>query len=97
MLQPVGDHILVKPVVEREVTKSGIVLPTNAQEKPQYGEVVAVGHGKYQHGTLVSFKDMGIEVGKTVMFSKYSPTEIKIDGVEYFILESESVLGIVTK
>lgn len=97
MLQPIGDHILVKPLDSEEMTKGGILLPESAKEKPQSGVVVAVGHGKYYGEHLVSFKDMGIEEGSVVMFSKYGPTEIKIDATEYFILESHDVLGVVTK
>lgn len=95
MLKPIGDHILVKPTAQEETTKAGIVLPGNAQEKPQEGEVIAVGQGKYHHDKLISFKELGIEVGHTVMFSKYGPTEIKIDGVEYYILESHDILGVI--
>ena len=97
MLKPIGDHILVKPAGAEEVTKAGIVLPGSAQEKPQQGEVVAVGHGKYQGGTLVSFDDMGIKKGDTVMFTKYGPTEIKIDNEDFFILESHDILGVISK
>jgi chaperonin GroES len=97
MLQPVGDHILVKPHSQEETTKGGIVLPGSAQEKPQTGEVVAVGQGKYIGEKLVSFKEMGIEKGTSIMFSKYGPTEIKMDGTEYYILESHDILGIVKK
>ena len=97
MLKPIGDHILVKPSSQEETTKGGIVLPGSAQEKPQQGEVVAVGHGNYHGDTLVSFEDMGIKVGTTVMFTKYGPTEIKVDGTEYFILESHDILGVVEK
>ena len=95
MLKPIGDHVLVKPAGKEETTKAGIVLPGSAQEKPQQGEVVAVGHGKYYDDTLVSFKEMGIEVGMTVMFTKYGPTEIKIDDQEYYILESHDILGVI--
>lgn len=97
MLKPIGDHILVTPSAQEETTKAGIVLPGNAKEKPQEGKVIAVGQGKYHHGQLVSFKEMGIEVGQTVMFSKYGPTEVKIDGDEYYILESGDVLGVIGK
>lgn len=97
MLKPIGDHILVKPHSQEETTKGGIVLPGSAQEKPQTGEVIAVGHGKYYSDELVSFKDMGIEKGVTVMFSKYGPTEITLDGTDYYILETHDILGIVIK
>ena len=95
MLQPIGDHILVKPLAKEEVTKSGIVLPDSAQQKPQEGTVLAVGTGKYVNDKLVSHKDMGIEVGQVVMYSKYGPTEIKIGDEEYYILESNDILGVV--
>ena len=97
MLSPIGDHVLVKPVSENEVTKSGIVLPETAKEKPQQGEVVAVGHGKYIDGKLVSFKDMGVEVGQIIMFTKYGPTEVKLSGEDFFILESGDILGVIKK
>lgn len=97
MLKPIGDHILVMPLPLEEVTKSGIVLPETSKEKPQQGTVVEVGSGKYVGEKLVSFDEMGISRGDLVMFSKYGPTEIKIDGVEYYILDSNDVLGVLTK
>ena len=97
MLRPIGDHILVKPLSKEEVTKAGIVLPDSAQEKPQEGTVLAVGTGKYVDDTLVSFKEMGVEVGQVVMFTKYGPTEVKIDGEDLIILESNDILGVVEK
>jgi chaperonin GroES len=95
MLKPIGDHILVQPVAREETTASGIVIPDTAKEKPQQGVVIAVGSGKYVEGTLVSFKDMGIETGMTVMFTKYGPTEVKIGDIEYYILESHDILGVI--
>jgi len=97
MLRPIGDHILVKPLEKEEVTKSGIVLPDSAQQKPQEGTVLAVGHGKYIDGKLVTFADMGVKEGQIVMFTKYGPTEIKIDNEEYYILDSNDILGVVEK
>lgn len=97
MLRPIGDHVLVKPSSKEEVTKSGIVLPDTAQQKPHEGEVLAVGSGKYTDGTLVSFADMGIKVGDVVMFTKYGPTEIEVDGEELYILESHDLLGVIEK
>lgn len=95
MLRPIGDHILVRPLNKEEVTKAGIVLPDSAQEKPQEGTVLSVGTGKYVDDTLISFKEMGIEVGQVVMFTKYGPTEVKIDGEDLYILESNDVLGVI--
>lgn len=86
---------MVKPLSKEEKTKSGLFLPDSAQEKPQQGKVVAVGAGKYVGDKLVSFKDMGIEVGQTVMFTKYGPTEVKLDDEEYYILDTNDVLGVV--
>lgn len=96
MLKPIGDHILVKPLDKEEVTKAGIVLPDTVQQKPQQGTVLAVGTGKYMDDTLVTHKELGIEVGQVIMFSKYGPTEIEIDGEEYYILESNDILGVVS-
>jgi chaperonin GroES len=95
MLKPIGDHILVEPVTKEEMTKSGLYLPDSAQEKPQQGKVLAVGSGKYVDDTLVSFADMGLAVGHTVMFTKYGPTEVKLDEKTYYILQSGDILGIV--
>lgn len=94
MLRPVGDHLLVKPSEMEEMTKSGIMIAASAQQKPQEGTVLAVGTGKFIDGRLVSFEEMGVKIGDVVMFSKYGPTEVKIDGVEYFILDSGDVLGV---
>lgn len=73
------------------------MLPGSAQEKPQTGEVIAVGHGKYYGDELVTFDKMGLKKGVTVMFSKYGPTEIKLDGTEYYVLETHDIIGIITK
>jgi chaperonin GroES len=97
MLQPVGDRILVKPLDNQEVTKGGIVLPDSAKEKPQTGTVVAVGTGKFHGEKLETFKEMGIEKGATIMFSKYGPTEIKIGNEDYYVIESHDVLGVISK
>jgi chaperonin GroES len=92
-LKPIHDHIVVKPITEDEITKSGIVLPdTIDKEKPEKGEVVAVGNGKLlDNGQLAA---MSVKVGDKVMFKKYSPDEIKVDGVEYLIISESDILGI---
>ena len=97
MLRPIGDRVLVKPLSKEEVTKSGIVLPDSAQQKPQEGTVLALGSGKFVDGKLVSFKEMGVEVGDVVMFTKYGPTEVKVEGEDLYILDSGDILGIVEK
>lgn len=92
-LKPLGDHVIVKPIVENEVTKSGIVLPdTIDKEKPEKGEVVAVGGGKLlDNGQKAA---LTVKVGDKVMFKKYSPDEVKIDGVEYLIISEGDILAI---
>jgi len=92
-LKPLGDHVIVKPIAENEITKSGIVLPeTVDKEKPEKGEVVAVGSGKLlDNGQLAK---MSVKIGDKVMFKKYSPDEIKVDGVEYLIISESDILGI---
>jgi chaperonin GroES len=93
-LKPLGDRIVVKPIEKEEKTKSGIVLPDTAKEKPQEGEVVAVGPGKYEKGERVP---MEVKVGDRVIYSKYGGTEVKIEGEEYLILSQSEVLAIVGK
>ncbi len=90
--QPLGDRVLVRPLKTEEVTKSGFVLPESAKEKPQEGEIIAVGTGKYVADKLVPLE---VQVGQKVMFSKYGPTEIKVDGEELFVISESDILGIV--
>ncbi len=92
-LKPIHDHLVVKPITENEMTKSGIVLPdTVDKEKPEKGEVIAVGEGKLlDNGQRAA---MSVKVGDKVMFKKYSPDEIKVDGVEYLIITEGDILGI---
>ena len=97
MLRPIGDRVLVKPLSKEEVTKAGILLPDSAQEKPQEGTVLSVGTGKFVDGKLITFKELGVSVGDVVMFTKYGPTEIKIEGEDLYVLDSGDILGIVTK
>ncbi len=93
-LKPLGDKIVVKPIEKEEKTKSGIVLPDTAKEKPQEGEVVAVGPGKVEKGERVP---MEVKVGDRVIYSKYGGTEVKVEGEEYLILSQSEVLAIVEK
>ncbi len=92
-LKPLGDHVIVKPITEDEVTKAGIVLPdTVDKEKPEKGEVMAIGPGKLlDNGQLA---EMTVKVGDKVMFKKYSPDEIKIEEEEYLIISEGDILGI---
>ncbi len=89
---PIGDRIVVKIEENEERTKSGIVLPDTAKEKPQKGKVVAVGSGRLlDNGKKV---ELEVKVGDTVIFSKYAGTEIKLDGEKYLILSESDVLAI---
>ena len=90
-IKPLGDYVVVKAVTE-EVTKSGIVLPdTITKERPEKGEVVAMGEGKMlENGTRQA---MSIKVGDKVMFKKYSPDTIKVDGEEYLIIREGDVIA----
>ena len=93
-VRPLADRVLVKPLEREEMTKSGIVLPDTAKEKPQEGEVVAVGPGRFndQTGARVA---LDVAVGDRVMYSKYSGNEFKIDDVEYLVLEERNILAVV--
>ena len=90
--RPLHDRILIKRIEEKETAKGGIIIPDTAKEKPQEGEVVAVGSGKKnEDGKVVS---LDVKAGDRILFGKYSGTEIKIDNEEYLILREEEVLGI---
>lgn len=90
-LHPLGDHVIVKPVAEDKMTKSGIVLPDTAEkEELEHGEVLAVGPGKYDDGTLVP---MSVKVGDKVILKKYGPDKVKIDGTEYLVAEEGDIIA----
>jgi chaperonin GroES len=92
-IQPLGDRVLVKPLSRETVTASGIVLPETAKEKPQKGEVLAVGPGKVMdNGKRVTPE---VQVGQQVLFAKYAGTEVKMDGQEYLILRDTDIMGVV--
>jgi chaperonin GroES len=91
-IRPLYDRIVVKRIEEQETTRNGIIIPDSAKEKPQEGEVLAVGHGKrLEDGTLVA---LDVKVGDRVLFGKYSGTETKVVGTEYLIMREDDVLGI---
>jgi chaperonin GroES len=95
MLKPLADRIIVKATTAEEVTKGGIVLPDTAKEKPQEGEVIAVGPGRILDSGKVAAMD--VKVGDKVVYSKYGGTEIKLNGDEFVVLRQDDVLGIVEK
>lgn len=91
-LKPLGDKVILKEIKAEEVTKSGIVLPNSAQEKPQEAEVVAVGTGSLADGKNVT---MEVEVGHRVIYSKYSGTDVKMDGETFKIVKMSDIIAIV--
>lgn len=94
-LEPLEDRIIVRPLDEDvSKTASGIIIPDTAKEKPQEGEVVAVGPGRTEDGTIVP---MTLKVGDKVIYSKYGGTEVKVDGDEYLVLNARDVLAKVAK
>jgi chaperonin GroES len=92
-LRPLHDRILIKRIEEKEAVKGGIIIPDTAKEKPQEGEVIAVGNGKKnEDGNLIP---LDVKAGDRILFGKYSGAEIKMDGQEFLILREEEVLGII--
>jgi len=92
MIKPLEDRVLLKMVEAEETTKSGIILTSSSQEKPQIAEVIAVGPGRIEDGKKV---EMNIKVGDKVITSKYSGTEIKYEGVDYIIVKESDILALV--
>jgi chaperonin GroES len=91
-LQPLADHVVVKPIAKEEVTKGGIYLPDTAKEKPQEGEIVAVGPGRMtDEGKRIPIE---VKVGDRVIYSKYGGSEIKVDDVEMMILRESDILAV---
>jgi chaperonin GroES len=93
-LRPLGDRVVVKPLANEEVTKSGIVLPDTAKEKPQQGEVLSVGPGRILDSGERIVPD--VKAGERVLYAKYSGTEFKLDQDELLILREADILAIVT-
>ena len=92
-IRPMGDRLVVKASERETTTKSGIVLPDTAKEKPQEGEVLAVGPGKVLDNGKRS--TLEVQTGQRVLFAKYAGTEVKIDGEDYLILRESDIMGIV--
>ena len=93
MLKPLGDRIVIKVIEDTEQTSGGIFIPDSAKEKPQKGEVVAVGEGKMNEKG--EREPMDVKVGDVVLYAKYAGTDIKMDGVEYKILSIKDALAII--
>lgn len=91
-VRPLHDRILVRRMAEEEKTAGGIIIPDTAKEKPQRGEVVATGKGRVtEDGKTLSLE---VKVGDKILFSKYSGTELKLDGTEYLMMREEDILGV---
>jgi len=92
-IKPLADYVLIEPIKEEEKTQSGIILPQTAEkERPEQGKVIAVGSGKRnKNGQIIPVE---VKVGQKVLFTKYGPNEIKIDGKEYLIAKEEDILAI---
>ena len=91
-IRPLYDRIVVKRIEEQETTRRGIIIPDSAKEKPQEGEVMAIGKGKrLDDGKLVA---LDVKAGDRILFGKYSGNEIKLDGTEYIIMREDDVLGV---
>jgi chaperonin GroES len=91
-IRPLYDRIVVKRIDEKETTRNGIVIPDSAQEKPQEGEVIAVGKGKrLEDGQMVA---LDVKAGDRILFGKYSGSEIKLEGIELIVMREDDVLGV---
>jgi len=93
-IKPLEDRIVVKALDAEQTTASGLVIPDTAKEKPQEGEVLAVGPGRFEEGTRLP---LDVKVGDTVLYSKYGGTEVKYSGQEYLILSARDVLAVIEK
>ncbi|ALM21812.1 heat shock protein 60 family co-chaperone GroES [Nonlabens tegetincola] len=87
-IQPLSDRVLIEPMEAEQKTASGLYIPDTAKEKPQQGKVVAVGNGKKDH-------EMTVKVGDTVLYGKYSGTELKLEGTDYLMMREDDILAIV--
>jgi chaperonin GroES len=93
-VRPLHDRVLIKRVEEQETVRGGIIIPDSAKEKPQEGEVVAVGTGKrLENGTVIPLE---VKEGDRILFGKYSGTEIKVDDTDFLILREDEILGILS-
>ncbi len=94
-IKPLADRVVVKAIEEQEVSKSGIIIPDTAKEKPMEGEIIEVGSGRLSDdGKLV---DLEVKKGDRVLYGKYSGTEISIDGDEYLIMRESDIFAVVSK
>lgn len=91
-MRPLHDRVLVKRIESEEKTKSGIIIPDTVKEKPQEGEVVAVGSGaRHENGSIIP---LDVKVGDRVLFGKWSGTEIKVDGEDFLVMKESDIMGV---
>ena len=93
-IRPIHDRVLLKRLDDKQETRSGIIIPDTAKEKPIQGEIVAVGNGKIQKNGDV--RSLTVKPGDRVLYSKYAGTEVKLDGREHLIMREDDILGILT-
>ena len=93
-VRPLNDRVIVRRVEEEEKTRGGIIIPDTAKEKPQEGQVIAVGPGRREDGKVIP---LDVKSGDRILFGKYSGTEIKLNGEEHLILREEDILGVVER
>ena len=91
-IKPLSDRVVIKAIEAIQKTSSGIVIPDTAKEKPAQGEVMAIGPGKVKNGKNIP---MSVKIGDKVLYSKYSPQEVKVDGKEYLIISEEDILAVI--
>ena len=91
-VSPLADRVVIRALEETETMRGGLYIPDTAKEKPQQGEIISVGPGKYEDGKLVP---MGVKVGDKVLYGKYSGTEVTLDNEQYLILRESDVLAVI--
>lgn len=95
MFKPLGDRVLIRPIEQEKTTSSGIVLPDTSKKESQVGEVIALGDGRTEDGQTVDWTACGLKVGTRVLFDKYGPDEVEIDGAEMKVAKLSQLLGII--
>jgi chaperonin GroES len=93
-MRPLHDRVIVKRIAEEERTKGGIIIPDTAKEKPQEGQVIAVGPGRMDDGKVIK---PDVKPGDRILFGKYAGTEVKLDGEEHIIMREEDILGVIER
>lgn len=93
-IHPLADRVVLRPIEETEQQRGGVLIPATAREKPQHGEVVAVGPGRYEKGVRVP---MELSIGQTVLYDRYTDSEVTLDNEQYLIIEESNVLAIVSE